>query len=122
MLLKPLDCLQESALLGILGHLVAQVTSDSEAVLHPTVEIDLIGQACLLQDLLRLVPLLCREDGVGFCSADAQWALDLLQLLGLDKAWMSTISHFDLALVGSQVPDDVLGPEAVADSANPLAT
>lgn len=121
MLFKPLDSLQEGILLRVLGYFVIQGRTNSESVLHTTVEVDLIWLACLLQDLLRFVPLLCWEDGVGLSSANGEWALDLLQFLRLYKARMRTISHLDLPLVRLQMSNNILGSEAVAYSANSFA-
>lgn len=49
-----------------------------------------------------------------------QRALDGLQLLLVDEARMGTVADVNLAVVGPQMPDDVLGAEAVADGANLL--
>lgn len=118
MLFEPLQSLQEGALLGILAHLVTYVASDRKAVLDPAVEIDLVRQTRLLQDLLGLVTLVCWKDGIRLGGTDSQRTLDLLELLGLDEARMRTVSSIELALIGPEVADDILGSEAVTDGAD----
>jgi hypothetical protein len=90
-------------------------------VLHTTIEIDLVRLTDLLQDLFRFMPLLGWEDRVDLSSTDGQWALDLLQFLRLYKAGMSTVSYVDFPLLGSQMSDNVLRTEAVADSTDSFA-
>ena len=76
MLLKELNSLQERIFLSVPRHFVVQVCTNGETVLHTTVQIELIRLAGLLEDLLGLMSLLRREDGVGFSSADGQRSLD----------------------------------------------
>jgi len=85
-------------------------------VLHAAVQIDLIWHADLLQNLLRLVPFIARENRVGLGGTDGQWALDLLELLTVHETRVRCVPGIDLAGVGAQMAYDVLAAEAIAYS------
>lgn len=99
MLVKPVDCLQESLLLGKLCLLVGGITAHSEAVLNARVKIDLVRKAALLEDLLRLVALLGGEDGIRLGGRDRQGAGDALELVLVDKRRVGEVADLDAVLV-----------------------
>jgi len=65
-LLEPLQRLQEGVLLGVLLDGELGVASHGEPVRDAAVQIDLVGIAEVLQDILGLDALLLREDRVRF--------------------------------------------------------
>jgi len=62
-------------------------------------EVDLVGQAELLENDLGPVALLGREDGVGLGGRDGQRARDALELSLVDKRGMGKVANLDPALV-----------------------
>lgn len=68
--IEPLHSLLEGLLLGPLLRLHRQIAADSEAVRGVRVQVDLVWLADLGQDLLGLVALLGREDGVCLGGGD----------------------------------------------------
>ena len=87
-------------------------------MLHPAVQIDLIRRLHLLQNLLRPLALLLRENVVRLRRADRERAPQVSELCLVDERWMRAVPDVDFLLVWEQVPDDVLGAEAVADGAD----
>jgi len=122
MLLEPLHGLQKSILLGIQADPVLWISADREAVLDTAVQVDLVWQAEVLEDLLGLVALLGREDGIGLGGGDGQWAFHVAQLVALDERRVRRVSGVDLAGVRTQVSDYVFAAEAVAHGADFLAS
>lgn len=61
-------------------------------------QVDLVGLATLLEDLLAAVALLAGEDGVGLGGGDGQRALETAQLVLLDKGGMGHITDADAVL------------------------
>jgi hypothetical protein len=53
-------------------------------------------------------------------STDSKLALDLLQLILLEKTRMGAIAHVNLPLIGPQMPNDILRLEAVFNLPNLL--
>lgn len=74
-------------------------------MLDAAVQVDLVGLACLDENLLALVALVGREDGVGLGGGDGQRALDGGELLLGDEGRVGEEAGGDAALV---VADDVL--------------
>jgi hypothetical protein len=68
-------------------------------------QVDLVGLSNLLEDFLRLMTLLRREDSVRLGCRDGQRTRDFGKLVLLDKGWVGDISHVNTVLV---MPDDVL--------------
>jgi len=118
MLLEPLHGLQKGILLGIQADPVLWISADREAVLDTAVQVDLVWQAEVLEDLLGLVALLGREDGIGLGGGDGQWAFHVAQLVALDERRVRRVSGVDLAGVRTQVSDYVFAAEAVAHGAD----
>jgi len=104
-LVEPGDGLQESLLLGKALGLDRGVAADGKAVDDLGVEVDLVGLADLLEDLLGAVALLGGEDGVGLGGRDGQGACDGLELVLLDERGVGDVADVDAVLV---VADDVL--------------
>jgi len=84
-LVEPSDGLEEGLLLGELGDLLAEVAPDGETVLDAREQVDLVGLAGGLEDLLRLVALLDGEDGVGLGSGDRERTGDGSKLVLFDE-------------------------------------
>lgn len=105
MLTKPSHSLEKGLLLGKLLNLDAGVTPDREAVRNARVQVDLERLARLDEDLLRLVALLGREDGVSLGGGNGQRAGESGELLLVDVGGVSDEASFNAALV---VTDDVL--------------
>ena len=84
-LVEPSDSLEEGLLLGELGDLLAEVAPDGETVLDAREQVDLVGLAGGLEDLLRLVALLDGEDGVGLGSGDRERTGDGSKLVLFDE-------------------------------------
>lgn len=105
-LVEPGDGLDKGLLLGKLLLLVVQVAADREAVRGAGEEVDLVRLLGLDENLLRLVALLGREDGVGFGGGNGKGAGDAGELLLLDKRRVGGVADIDAVLV---VADDVLG-------------
>jgi hypothetical protein len=104
-LIEPSHGLQKSLLLGKPLRLDSQVATHSESVLDLREQVDLVGMAGLLEDLLGPVALLVREDGVGLSGRDGQWARDGGKLILVNERRVSDIANVDTIFV---VPDDVL--------------
>jgi len=102
---KPLHCLVESLLLGKRLHLLGQVGPDSEAVHNTREKVDLVRLARLLQDLLRLVALLGREDGVGLGGRNRERPGNGRQLVLFHKRRVGNVAYVDAVLI---VTDDIL--------------
>ncbi len=85
MLIEPVDGLQERLLLRKLFDLLGDVTTHSEPVNHARKEVYLVWNPDLLQNLLRLVPLLSGEDLVCLGGRDRKRASDAFQFLLFDK-------------------------------------
>ncbi len=102
---EPRHGLQEGLLLGKPLGLDGGVAADGKAVLDLRVEVDLVGLADLLEDLLGAVALLGGEDGVGLGGRDGQWARDGLELVLVDERGVGDVADVDAVLV---VADDVL--------------
>lgn len=105
---EPLDGLVEGLLLGELLGLLGQVAAHAEAVDDVAVQVDLVGLAGLLQDLLGLVALLGGEDLVGLGGGDGQRTRDGGQLVLVDEGGVGEVADLDAVLV---VAGDVLGGE-----------
>lgn len=99
MLAEPSHSLEKGLLLGKLFNLDAGVAADSEAVRNARVQVDLEGLARLDEDLLGLVALLGREDGVSLGCRDGQRAGDGGELVLLDVGGMGDEAGVDAALV-----------------------
>lgn len=104
-LIEPGDGLEKGLLLGKLLLLVAEVAADREAVRGGGEEVDLVGLLGLGENLLRLVALLGREDGVGLGGGNGKGAGDGCELFLLDKRRVGGVADLDAVLV---VADDVL--------------
>ena len=74
-------------------------------MLDPRVQVDLVRVSVLLQNLLRFVALLGREDGIGFGGGNGQRTGDARKLVFLDKRRVGKEANVDAALV---VPGNVL--------------
>ena len=72
MLIKPLNSLKESLLLGKSLSVITEITAHSKAVLNVRVKVDLERLASLDQNLLGAVSLLGGEDAVGLRRCDGQ--------------------------------------------------
>lgn len=99
MLAKPSHSLEKGLLLGKLLNLDAGVAADSEAVRNARVQGNLEGLARLDENLLGLVALLSREDGVSLGSGNGEGAGDGSELILLDEAGVSDEAGLDAALV-----------------------
>lgn len=104
-LVKPSDGLVEGLLLGKPLHLHVRIAAHREAVLDLRVQVDLVGVAGFLENLLGPVALLGGEDGVGLGGGDGQRPGDGRELVLVDEGRVREISDIDPILV---VPDDVL--------------
>jgi hypothetical protein len=104
-LAKPSHRLEKGLLLGKLLNLDAGVAADSEAVRNARVQVKLEGLARLDENLLGLVALLGREDGVSLGSGNGQRAGEGSELVLLDVGGVSDEAGLDAALV---VTDNVL--------------
>ena len=102
---EPGNGLVEGLLLGPLLHLDRQVAAHREAVGDAREQVDLVGQTGLLQDLLGLVALVDREDGVRLGGGDGERAGDGGQLVLVDERGVGEVADADAVLV---VADDVL--------------
>lgn len=88
--------------------------------MHDTaVEVDLVGLARLLEDLLRLVAFLGGEDGVGLSSGDGEGSSNGRQLVLVHEGRVSDVTDLDAVLV---VADDVLKVGTVRQSYSSLDT
>lgn len=96
---EPLDGLEERLLLGESLCLVGQVASDGEAVHGAAVQVDLVGLAGLLEDLLGFVAQLRGEDLVGLGGSDGPGAGDGGKLLLVDKGRVGDETDLDAVLV-----------------------
>lgn len=105
MFAKPSHSLEKRLLLGKLLNLDAGVAADSEAVRNARVQVDLEGLARLDEDLLRLVALLGREDGVSLGGGNGQRAGESGELVLLDVGGVGDETGLDAALV---VTDNIL--------------
>lgn len=99
MLVKPSHSLEKGLLLGKLLNLDAGVAADSEAVRNARVQVDLEGLAGLDEDLLRLVALLSRENGVSLGCGNGQRAGQGSEFILLDVGGVSDEAGLDAALV-----------------------
>jgi len=102
---EPGNGLVERLLLGPLLLLDRQVAAHREAVGDAREQVDLVGLAGLLQDLLGLVALLDGEDGVRLGGGDGERAGDGGQLVLVDEGGVGDVADADAVLV---VADDVL--------------
>jgi hypothetical protein len=84
-LIKPSHSLQKGLLLGKPLHLDSRVATHGESVLDLREQVDLIGMAGLLENLLGPVALLVREDGIGFGGRDGQRPRDGGELILLNE-------------------------------------
>lgn len=115
MLLEPRQGLQESILLCIFGNLVAQLSSNREAVLDTAIQVDLVWETGLLEDDFGFVTLLRGEDLVGLGGGDGKRTTDGLQFIGFDERWVSDVANVDFVFLGVEMADNVFGAEAVTD-------
>lgn len=118
MLLEPLHALQERVLLGIHGDSLVRVAADGKAVLNAGIQVDLVGQAEVLEDGFGFVALLGWEDGVCLGGGDGQGSLNVLELRGIHERWVCRVSGVEFAGVWPQMADHVLAAEAVAHGAD----
>lgn len=139
----PVHGLQKSLLLRQLDVGDTEVGTHREAVLDAAEEEDLVWQPCLLQDHLRLVALLGREDLISLwrklfvsvskhrkpgniskegrvltCSRDCKGTFDGLELVRLHETGVCAVSRINLSLL--QEPHHILRPEAVSHGTNVL--
>lgn len=110
-LVEPGNGLVEGLLLGVLLNLLADIAADGESVLDAGVQVDLVGQASLLQDLLGLVAQRGREDTVGLGGSDGKGAVDGGELVLVDEAGVGDEADLDAVLV---VANDVLWKKTLA--------
>ncbi|KAH8716005.1 hypothetical protein HC256_004793 [Beauveria bassiana] len=104
---EPDDRLQKCLLLGKLLLLLAQVAADREAVLGSGKEVDLVRLPGLGKNLLRLVALVRRENGVGLGGGYGKGAGDGGELVLVDKRRVRRVADLDTVLV---VADDHCAP------------
>ena len=104
-LVEPGHSLEEGLLLGEGLVPLGQVAADGKAVLDTRVQGDLVGQAGLLEDLLRLVALLGGEDGVGLGGGYGQGAGDSGELVLVDEGGVGKVADVNAVL---EVTSDVL--------------
>jgi len=112
---EPLHRLKDGLLLCEFLNFLRRISPDRETMDYSRVEADLVRLASLLQNLLRLVALVSREDAVGLGGSDGEGARDGRKLILLDIGWVSHETHIDSVLV---VTDHILRPEAVAQGAD----
>lgn len=108
MLLKPRNSLNERLLLGIDLCLRSDSASDSKAMMHVTIQVDLVRPPILLQNILCLNPILPRLYLVLICTSDAQGALNSLQHLGRDARWVGDEASVDVlktGILGEEIED-----------------
>jgi hypothetical protein len=117
-LVEPLQCLDESILLCVLGDRVVQVSSNRESVLDSGIQVDLIWLTGLFEDDLALVALLRGEDAVGLRGSNGKRSLDIPELVCIDKRGVRSISSVDLASLRPEVAHNVFAAEAVTYSAD----
>lgn len=82
---KPLDGLVEGLLLGKLLVLLGNIATDGETMHDARVQVDLVGLANFLEDLLAAVALLAGEDGIGLGGGDGQRSLKAAELVLVNK-------------------------------------
>jgi len=116
-LVEPVNSLQESLLLGILLVLVAQVASDSKAVLDSAEKVDLVNLFSSYQNLLALVSLFHWEDAIGFSSRDTERSGDVCEFVFVDKGWVGDVTDVD-TFTGSHKAADIFGTETISDGSN----
>ena len=117
-LLEPLQRLQERALLRESRLLVLHIPPHREPMLHPTIQINLVRRLHLLQNLLRLLPLLLREDEIRLRRADRERPAHVAELRLIHEARVRAVPDVDFVLRGEEVAHDVFRAEAVADGAD----
>ena len=108
--------LQKRRLLGVLGLLILQIRPDRKAMLDPTVQVNLILLLMLLQQPLRLMPLLLGENRIRLRRGNRQRRLEVHDLLRIDETRVRHGAHIDPLAFGSKA-GNVFGAEAVADAA-----
>ena len=98
-LIKPLNSLKESLLLGKSLSIITKITSHSKAVLNVRVQVDLERLASLDQNLLGAVSLLGGEDAVGLRRCDGQGSPDGSEFIFLDERGVGDVADLDALLV-----------------------
>lgn len=98
-LIKPLNSLKESLLLGKSLSVITEITAHSKAVLNVRVKVDLERLASLDENLLGAVSLLGGENAVGLRRCDGQGSLDGSEFIFLYERGVGDVADLDALLV-----------------------